>query len=328
MTTAQAIRYHEHGKPQDVLRFENIEIADPGADEVQIRLLAATINPSDFGMIGGSYGRLAALPATAGREGVGEVVAVGEGGDKALVGRRVRFPDDGAWQTLANARAGDLWFIPEDIPLELAAMSFVNPPTAWRLLRDAYLQKGDWVIQNAGNSAVGIFVIQMARHLGLNTISVVRRPEASEALGEFGAKHVFIDNDEYLNKIDEITDGKRPQLALNMVGGESAIRLIKSLANGGKMVTFGGAATEPVRFPTRYFIFNDVMLKGFWMDHWYRTNTRERINIMLSKIYALMREGTIKAPVEAKFPLSQFKEALEKAARPRCGKILLVPDPE
>jgi NADPH:quinone reductase-like Zn-dependent oxidoreductase len=60
----------------------------------------------------------------------------------------VRFPEEGAWQSLANCRSDDVWFIPEDVPIDLAAMSHVNPPTAWRLLRDAYLQRGDWVIQN------------------------------------------------------------------------------------------------------------------------------------------------------------------------------------
>jgi mitochondrial enoyl-[acyl-carrier protein] reductase / trans-2-enoyl-CoA reductase len=327
MSTAHAVRYHTHGKPLEVLRFEDIEVPDPGAGQVQIRMLVASINPSDFGMIGGTYGRLPDLPATAGREGVGEIVAVGEGVDHGWLGRRVRFPEDGTWRSLANASANDVWFIPEDIPLDLAAMSFVNPPTAWRLLRDAYLQRGDWVIQNAGNSAVGIFVIQIARHLGLNTISIVRRPEVIEPLKALGAEHVFLDTDDYLKKIEEVTDGKRPQLALNMVGGESAIRLIKALANGGRMVTFGGATGEAVRFPTRYFIFNDVILRGFWMDRWYRTNSRERINIMMSKIFALMRDGTVKAPVEGRYPLSQFKEAIEKSAQPRCGKILLVPDP-
>jgi mitochondrial enoyl-[acyl-carrier protein] reductase / trans-2-enoyl-CoA reductase len=327
MSTAHAVRFHEHGKPLDVLRLEDIEVQTPGPGHVQVRLLAATINPSDFGIIGGTYGRLPELPATAGREGAGEIVAVGEGVDTGWVGRRVRFPENGTWQTLANCAANDAWFIPEDVPLDLVAMSFVNPPTAWRLLRDAYLQRGDWVIQNAGNSAVGIFVIQIAKHLGINTISIVRRQEVVESLKALGAQHVFLDNDDYLAKIDAITDGKRPQLALNMVGGESAIRLIKSLSNGGRMVTFGGATSEPIRFPTRFFIFNDVVLKGFWMDRWYRINSRERINIMLSKIFALMRDGTIKAPVEARFPLSQFKAAIEKSAQPRCGKILLVPDP-
>jgi trans-2-enoyl-CoA reductase len=326
MSIAHAVRYHEHGKPQDVLRLEEIEVGAPSAGEVQIKLLAATINPSDFGMIGGTYGRLPELPATAGREGVGEVVAVGEGVDSSLLGQRVRFPESGAWTDLANAKAEELWPIPGDIPLELAAMAFVNPPTAWRLLRDSYLQRGDWVIQNAGNSAVGIFVVQMARHLGLNTISIVRRPEVIEPLKALGAQHVFLDDNDYLKKIEEVTGGKKPQLALNMVGGESAIRLIKSLANGGRLVTFGGASADTVRFPTRYFIFNDVVCKGFWMDRWYRTNSRERINIMLSKIYALMRDGTIKAIVEGRYPLSQFQAAVEKAGQPRCGKILLVPD--
>ena len=326
MSTAHAVRYHEHGKPLEVLHLEDVEVPDPGAGQVQIRMLATTINPSDFGMIGGTYGRLPALPATAGREGVGEIVAVGDGVDKSWMSRHVRFPENGTWQTLANANADDIWFIPEDIPLDLAAMSFVNPPTAWRLLRDAYLQRGDWVIQNAGNSAVGIFVVQMARHLGLNTISIVRREEVIEPLKQLGATHVYMDTDDYVKKIDEITDGKRPQLALNMVGGESAVRLIKSLANGGKMITFGGASGDLVRFPTRFLIFNDVIMKGFWMDRWYRTNSRERVNIMLSKIYALMRDGTIKAPVEGKYPISQFKEAVAAAMKPHCGKILLVPD--
>jgi trans-2-enoyl-CoA reductase len=310
----------------DVLRFEDIEVKDPAPGEVQIRMLAAPINPSDFGMIGGTYGRLPELPATAGREGVGEIVAVGPNVDKGWISRRVRFPENGTWQTLANAKADDVWFIPEDVPIELAAMSFVNPPTAWRILRDAFLQRGDWVIQNAGNSSVGIFVMQMAKHLGINTISVVRRPEVIDTLKSLGAEHVFLDNDDYLKEIEKITDGKRPQLALNMIGGDSAIRLIKSLENGGRMITFGGATGELVRFPTRYLIFNDVTLKGFWMDRWYRMNTRERVNIMMSKIYALMRDGTIKAPVDGRFPLSQFKEAIDKASQPRCGKILLVPD--
>jgi NADPH:quinone reductase-like Zn-dependent oxidoreductase len=172
-----------------------------------------------------------------------------------------------------------------------------------------------------------MFVVQMAKHLSLKTISIVRREGAIEALKAMSADHVFLDNDDYTKQIEEVTGGKRPQLALNMVGGESAIRLMKSLANGGRMVTFGGASFEPIRFPTRFFIFNDIVLKGFWMDRWYRTNSRERVNIMMSKIYAMMRDGIVKAPVEARYPLSKFDEAIERSGQPRCGKILLVPDP-
>lgn len=323
MSIGVAIRYHQHGKPLDVLRVEDVEVPAPGDGEVQIRMLAATINPSDFGMIAGTYGRSVALPATAGREGAGEVVAVGENVDKGLVGRRVRIPDEcGSWQTLMNAPAGDLWFLPDDIPLEIAAMAFVNPPTAWRLLRDANLQKGDWVIQNAANSAVGVFVAQMARHLGLHVISVVRRKEVIDQVRKYGSEAVLLDDNDYPKQIESVTGGVRPHLAINSVGGESAIRLIKSLAYGGRMVTIGGASFEPVRFPTRQLIFNDIILRGFWMDRWYRTNTRERAEIMFSKIFALMRDGVINAPVEGQYKLHDFAKAIEHASKPRFGKVL------
>lgn len=325
MSISQAVRYHEHGKPADVLRLEAFELGAPAPGEVQVRLLAACVNPSDFGMIGGSYGRLLSLPATAGREGVGQVVAVGEGVDPSLQGRRVRMPDNGAWQSLVNMSATGLWQIPDDVPVDLAAMAHVNPPTAWRLLRDAHLPRGEWVIQNAANSAVGVFVIQMARHLGLQTINIVRREEVIAPLKAMGAEHVLLDTDDYPKQIASITGKRKAALALNMVGGESAIRLIKCLADGGRLVTFGGATGELVRFPTRFLIFNDIVLKGFWMDRWYRSNSRERVDIMLSKIYALMRDGTISAPVEARYPLAQIHEAVAHAAQPRLGKVLLVP---
>jgi len=74
-----ALRHHSFGKPLEVLQLEQIAQPEPQAGEVRVRLEAAAINPSDYGMIGGSYGRLRELPAVAGREGVGVVEALGEG---------------------------------------------------------------------------------------------------------------------------------------------------------------------------------------------------------------------------------------------------------
>ena len=73
MTQQKAICHHAFGKPLEVLQLEKVARPEPSDGEVRVRLLAATINPSDYGMIGGSYGRLRELPAVAGREGVGVV---------------------------------------------------------------------------------------------------------------------------------------------------------------------------------------------------------------------------------------------------------------
>ena len=101
MTQQKAICHHAFGKPLEVLQLEEVARPEPSDGEVRVRLLAATINPSDYGMIGGSYGRLRELPAVAGREGVGVVDAIGHGVSRIGVGARVRFPDGGAWQETA-----------------------------------------------------------------------------------------------------------------------------------------------------------------------------------------------------------------------------------
>jgi trans-2-enoyl-CoA reductase len=322
-----AITYSSHGKPADVLTLGSAPLAEPGADTATIRLLAAVIQPSDIGMILGKYGKLPPLPAVAGREGVGVVEAVGEKVSGLQPGDWVRMPEEaGVWRTQVVAPAADLFPIPNDIPLEMAAMAFINPPTAWRILRDAHLNSGDWLIQNAANSAVGQFVIQMARHLDLKTINVVRRPELIEPLKALGADAVVLEDSGYEKKIAEITGGAAVQLGLNSVGGESAARLVRALGFKGTLVTFGAMTFEPIRFPTRELIFNQIQLTGFWLDRWYRESSRERIQVMQDKIHSLMRSGSIVAPVADRFPLSRFREALAASEQPRLGKILLLPD--
>ena len=135
MTQQKAICHHEFGRPLEVLRLEDVKLAEPQVGEVRVRLLAATINPSDYGMIAGSYGRLRELPAVAGREGVGVVEAIGRGVTRVGVGARVRFPEAGAWQETACMPAADLLLVPADVPIEQAAFSFINPPTAYCLLQ-------------------------------------------------------------------------------------------------------------------------------------------------------------------------------------------------
>lgn len=87
-----------YGNPAEVVHPETVEVPDPKRGEAVVKLVRAVVNPSDLGMIGGSYGRLRPLPAIAGREGIGEVVALGpdtEGRARAPSCASPRAP--GAW---------------------------------------------------------------------------------------------------------------------------------------------------------------------------------------------------------------------------------------
>jgi trans-2-enoyl-CoA reductase len=321
----KAIVFSEHGKPDEVLRLEECELPHPEAGEVSLHMLAASVNPSDLGIIGGTYGTLPPLPAVAGLEGIAEIMEIGKEVPNLSLGDRVRIPHGiGAWQTHLIAPAKGLMKIPRGIPIEQAATAFVNPPTALLLLQEVTnLEPGDWVIQNAANSAVGIAVIQIAKHLGLRTINLVRREELSKPLIEIGADIVLLDNDDYPKALEDITNGLRPQLALNSIGGQSAYRLCKTLGRGGTHVTFGAMTGEPTRFPTRYLIFNDIQLTGFWVTRWLEEAGPETTDAIYLKIFDLLAKGIIQTKIEATHPLKEFRKAIAHNAQPRLGKVLL-----
>ena len=326
MTQQKAICHHEFGLPLEVLRLEDVQQAEPQVGEVRVRLLLATINPSDYGMIAGSYGRLRELPAVAGREGVGVVEAIGRGVSSVGVGARVRFPEGGAWQETACMPAADVLLVPADVPVEQAAFSFINPPTAYCLLQKMVdLAPGSWVVQNAGNSTVGLAVIQMAKVLGFKTISQVRREELIAPLKALGADHVVIEGSGWAKQVNELTGGEPIQLALNSIGGASASDQIKALGEGGTQVTFGGMVADLVRFPTRFLIFNDVRLVGFWWDQWSQKAGAQGLNQVMSAVYGMMRDGTLKLPVEATYSFAEYEAAVKHNQQPRLGKVLLKP---
>lgn len=333
MNMSKALVYKMTGKPLEVLAEETLPVAEPKENEVTIALETAVIHPSDMGMIGGTYGRLRELPAVAGREGVGRIVAVGSGVKNLVPGDRVRMPEDaGVWREAITVPASEAEKVSADVPAEQAAMAFINPMTVWRILHDfVALKPGDWVVQNAGSSALGQCLVQMARALGLKTVSLVRNVEKWEpVLKALGADAVLAEEKDSIKKIVEIVGGKDnlPKLGLNSIGGESAARLTRMVGFAGTIVTFGGMVGDLIRFPTREFIFNDLRLRGFWMDRWNRSATPEQRAELAETVFGMMRRGELKMAVDAVYPLDEYKTAIARALEGgRNGKVLFRGNP-
>jgi mitochondrial enoyl-[acyl-carrier protein] reductase / trans-2-enoyl-CoA reductase len=323
----QRIIYSTHGKPTEVLKFEHFELPGLQPGEVIIELAYANINPSDLGMIGGTYGKLPPLPAVPGREGVGRVVDVHPHVTVVKKGDLVRIPESvGAWQSHCIAAASDLFVLPTHLDEAQAATLFINPPTALMLLESFVdLQPGDWILQNASNSQVGMWVIQLARTRGIHTLNIVRREGLEAPLRDIGADHVIVENNDYPKTLRDLTGGKKPRLALNSVGGESVVNLIRCLEDGGTCVTFGGMVGDPIRFPTRFLIFNDVHLCGFWMDKWMRQHSRQDISALYQRVFDATTTHGLQTPIEQVYPLEQAVDAIRAFQQPRFGKLLLKP---
>lgn len=322
--------YHERGPvPRDVIEAVDFELADPGPDEALVEVLAAPINPSDVLTLTGQYGSLPPLPAIGGNEGVGVVRAVGGSVQGLKPGQRVLLPiGEGTWRTHLIAPAQSLIALPEggdDVQMSMLA---INPPTA-SLLLDGFetLEKGDWVIQNAANSAVGTYLVQLARHRGLRTVNLVRRDAARKTVEDAGAEIVLVDGDDIAARVRTATDGGKIRLGIDAVGGEATERLAQCLANRGKVVNYGAMSGDACQLSPASLIFRDISLRGFWLSRWLRESPPAKVGALFAGLAPLIADGTLHTAVAQTFPIERIKDAIAAACRgERGGKIVLVPN--
>lgn len=317
------VQINAFGKPWEVV--ETVSLPDPGAPgagEIVVDMEFSPINPSDLVLMRGLYGVKPNLPAPVGAEGVARVAKIGSGVTGIKEGDRVLFPRGTTWLTRAKVKADGLFALPANADPQQLSMLMVNPPTAYLMLTEyVALKKGDWVIQSAGNSAVGRAVIAIAKKMGIHTVSVVRRPELIEELKKLGADVVLVDGPDLAKRVREATDKAKIMLALDSVGGPGLMPLNDCLANGGTLVAYGVMSGGPGPFFTAPNIFRDLTLKGFWLLNWFNKNSPERALEVQKQVASWIADGTIYTPVEATYPLSESKAAISHAAK-GTGKIL------
>ncbi len=324
--TINAAVYEGYGNPADVLRVETLPWPTPTANEAVVKMCAAPINPADLNQIEGKYPVRPALPATPGFEGAGIVVELGAGVNGLTSGALVILPHNvGTWRDAVAVKAEELVVVPDGIEPVQAAMLKINPLTAWRLLHDyVNLQKGDWLIQNAANSAAGRSVIHIAHMLGYRTVNVVRRAELIDELCAEGGDVVLIDGENFREEVKNATGGASIRLGLNSVGGDSALRLANCLAPGGTLVSFGAMSLQPLKIPTGLLIFKDLRFRGIWINKWYDNATQAQRLETFRPIFEMARHGLLQTKVEKAYPLSAVKAAVAHAAQgKRSGKIIL-----
>jgi trans-2-enoyl-CoA reductase len=325
MKTINAAVYETHGNPADVLHIESRPWPTPAGGEVIVKMRAAPINPADLNQIEGKYPIRAELPATPGFEGAGIVVDVGADVKGLTTGALVILPHNiGTWRDAVAVKADELVVVPTGIKPEHAATLKINPMTAWRLLHDYVdLARGDWLIQNAANSAAGRAVIQIARELGYKTVNVVRRSELIGELRAEGGDVVMVDSENLRHEVEDAIGGPPICLGLNAVGGESALRLSNCLAPGSTLVTYGAMSLQPLKIPNGLLIFKDLRFRGIWINKWYDNATPAQRMEAFQRLFEMAKRGLLQTKVEKAYPLSEAKTAVAHAARgQRSGKII------
>jgi NADPH:quinone reductase-like Zn-dependent oxidoreductase len=315
------------GDPDESVNLDEHPDLTIGSDDLLVDMEAATVNRTDLLLAAGRYGVRPQLPAALGAEGVGRVREVGADADPSLAGRRVLvLPtyEQGTWSDSVVVPARNVIAVGEAGDAAQLAMLAINPATALLLLRRFVdLRPGDWIGQNLGNSALGQYVIALARHAGVKTLSVVRRESAVEQVRAAGGDVVLVDGDDLGERVEAALGGTRLRLVLDGLGGAAPAPLAHALEFGGTVVSYAAQTASPPAIGIADLIYNEILVRGFWVINWIRTAPREEIERTYAELVELVEQGVLHAAVEATYPLAAYREAFAHALRPqRSGKVL------
>jgi NADPH:quinone reductase-like Zn-dependent oxidoreductase len=321
------LQFIAHGEPSDVIQLNTIPEPPLGQEDVLISMEAAPLDPSDFLFVRGMYGVRPSFPSSVGAEGVGRVAKIGSKVDAALQGRRVLILptyEQGTWADQVVASVRNLVPMSDEAdPLQLSMIG-INPATAYLLLnRYVSLMPGDWIGQTAANSAMGQYIIALAKLAGVKTLNVVRREEAAEQVRRWGGDRVVLQGDNLHKDIEEALDGKKLSLVLDTVGGTPVGEVARSLKPGASVVVYALQSGQLPIISPKDLIYRGLSLHGFWLINWIRNAPRAEIQEIYQKLGDLVADGSLSAVVEHVYPLEQFKEAIQQSLKSnRSGKIL------
>lgn len=298
-----------------------------GAQQVRIGMLAMTVLPADLLQMQQRYGVQPSVPYVPGHEGVALVLEAGAEVGDLQVGQRVMpLGAGGLWADERVVHRRSLLPLPAEGDALQQAMLAANPATAWVLLKHMGWAPGQWVLQNAANSAVGQCVRQLAGHLGIPLINIVRR---SQAIPEGAQGHWLVDDgldaDALRQQVVRITGAQPVMLALDALGGTATQSLAACLSEAGRVIVYGLLSGQASQIGAHDLVFRGIEVRGFWLARWFgEAANRQAGREVYPALLELVRQDVLHMEVEQVYDLGDVAQALAHAALPhRRGKVLL-----
>ena len=318
------VQFDKIGKPSEEIYLNKIDnIKEITNNEILIEIICFPINPADLLLVEGKYANLPKLPSLIGAECVAKIKKIGNNIKNFKIGDLVLPLVRDNWVEEKIVNENEIIKLPSNIDIAQASMLKVNPATAYLILNNYIkINEGDYIIQNAANSGVGNYIIQLAKLYKILTINLVRRKEVAASLKEYGADHIFnlnLDNKEksFIHKV-------KPKLFIDAVAGKHVNNLASLLSDNATIINYGLLSGENIEINPHNTIFKNIILKGFWLSLWLsKMSIQEK-----SKLYHYLSELIIKniifTKVQKIFHIQNIKDSIADASNyKRNGKVLV-----
>ncbi len=321
----KAIRAHEFGGPE-VLRYDDMAEPAPGPGQVRVRLHAAGVNPFDTYMLSGTYAIKPPLPYSPGADGAGVVEAVGDGvtglaaGDRVYTGGTADHQSYGAYRQVVLCTPAQVHPLPDRVSFAEGAAVNVPALTAHVALERALPRGGDVVLVHGASGSVGLAAVQMARAAGHTVIGTAGTDDGLALVAAEGAHHVVNHRDAgHIEKIQALTNGRGPDVVLEMLANVNLDHDLTMIAPRGRIVVIGNRGRieiDPRKIMAKHAVVTGLALWGL---------TTEEVTRGHEALGAALASGALRPVVGAELPLAEAAEAHRRVMAPGArGKIVLL----
>ncbi len=304
-------RFYEVGGPE-VLRYEDVEVGEPGAGQVRLQHGAVALNFADTYFRSGLYP--AQLPSGIGSDACGTIAAVGPDVTDFKVGDRVTYTGAhntlGAYSTERLIDAYTLIRLPDAIGFETAAAITMRGLTAAYLMRRLYdFKGGETVLLHAAAGGVGLLVSQWAKLQGLNVIGTVSSEAKAEVAKAHGCDYTInYSNEDVAKRVREITAGKGVDVVFDSVGKDTLEGSLNSLKRRGLMVCLGTASGQIPPFNPQILAMKGSLFLTRPASADYIADPAEKA-ALASELFEHVAAGRIRADITKRYELADAVQA-------------------
>jgi NADPH:quinone reductase len=320
-----AIMVNAFGGP-DTFAVTDVERPSPGPGQILVEVAVSGVNFLDV------YQRTGASPLqapySAGIEGVGTVVELGDATEGFQPGQRVGWfsGGQGSFADYTVVQASKAVPVPDTVDDDTAVASLLQGVTAQYLATDAYrIQAGDIILVHAAAGGVGQMLTQVAKLRGATVIGTTSTEAKARVARDVGVDHAVLYR-EFVDAVRDITDGSGVVAAYDGVGRTTFDGSLASLAVRGTLVIYGTASgPTPSLDVQRLNTGGSLYVTRPTVDHY--TRTPEELRDRAAEVFRWIAEGTLKVNVGARYPVALVGEAFAALeSRRTTGKVLLTHD--
>jgi len=319
--------------PYRDLEIEDVPMSEPGPGQVRIAVHYAGMSFATSLVTVGRYQRKPPLPFSPGTEIAGVIDAVAPDVTHLRLGDRVCAGIDwGGHAEFAVTDATTVYRIPDELPFDIAPQLPLSYGTSYAaLVWRARLQPGETVLIHGATGAVGLAAVEFAKALGAIVVATASTAEKLALAREHGADHTMI-----FPSATALADlrallPKGADVVFDPIGGDAFDLSLRCIANSGRILVIGFAGGRIQQIPANILLVKDVTVLGFNFGNyvgWGRVDERKRhepaMRAAMEQIFTWYREGKIRPISSHRFPLREYRAAMETVlSRRSMGKVVL-----